>query len=224
MDFQKRLGHIFKNKNLLEQALTHSSYANENKLDPFLNNERLEFLGDAVLEIVVSEFLYLSFPKMSEGELTRLRASIVCEPSLVKKAKALLLGENLRLGRGEEHTGGRKRGSILADAFEAVIGAIYLDGGYESAKAFIVGIIADDADEMRSALKTSDCKTSLQEAVQKNSKEPVVYHIVGESGPDHDKLFIAQAVHMSRVLGQGSGKSKKEAEQNAALNALNNTK
>ena len=222
VDFESKIGYTFKNKNLLKQAFTHSSYANEIKSEVVCSNERLEFLGDAVLEIVISEFLFYSFPEMPEGELTRFRASIVCEPNLVQKARELELGDNLLLSRGEEYTGGRNRESILADVFESVVGALYLDGGYDCAKNFVLRFLIADINKMQEAFKTSDYKTYLQEIVQRTSKIPVSYKIIGETGPDHNKQFIAQAAHNNRILGQGRGRSKKEAEQNAACESLNN--
>ena len=217
---EKRIRYRFNDAQLLMQALTHSSYAQDDKTKTqHPDYERLEFLGDAVLEIVISEYLFLRFPEMSEGELTRLRANIVCESVLVSQAQALGLGEYLILGKGEDQSGGRHKNSILADSFEAVAGAIYLDGGLECAKAFIIGCVADVVEDRRNVFKTSDYKTYLQELIQKTSQEPVTYKIIGEKGPDHDKIFTVQAFHSDRALGCGSGKSKKEAEQNAAFEA-----
>lgn len=214
------LKYKFKNDKLLETALTHSSYAHEYKNHNINNNERLEFLGDAVLELVISSFIFEEFKELPEGELTKLRASVVCETMLSKKAKEMNVGKYMRLGKGEENTGGRDRDSILADCFEAIIGAIYLDGGISCAEEFILGILKDSVYDMRKSFKMNDCKTYLQELIQKNSKEPIEYNIVNEMGPAHNKLFVVQVVHCNRILGRGDGKSKKEAEQNAAYDAL----
>lgn len=222
--FQKILGYSFHDEGLLTLALTHSSFANENKLGRHENNERLEFLGDAVLDMVVSEYMYRLFPEMPEGELTKLRAGVVCEGSLAKLARTLSLGEFMFLGKGEESTGGRDRDSILADAFEAVIGAICLDGGMEAVKPYIMGFMEQEIALTQKSFRTMDCKTHLQEVIQKVSKVPISYEIVGEDGPDHDKIFYAQVRHGDAVLGNGSGKSKKEAEQAAANDALEHGK
>ena len=219
LDFEGRIGYKFKNKDLLVQALTHRSFASVKKDDMPFNNERLEFLGDAVLEIVISEFLFLRFPKMPEGELTKLRANIVCEPNLAVKAKAIDLGAYLILSKSEEQAGGRYRGSILADTFEAVAGAVYLDGGIEEAKRFLIKFLAYDTDKLYEIYKKSDYKSYLQEVIQKSSQIPVVYNIIKETGPGHDKFFEAQVIHVDQILGYGSGKTKKEAEQNAAFDS-----
>ena len=214
------LEYKFNNDKLIETALTHSSYAHESKHGDIENNERLEFLGDAVLELVISSFIFDKFPELPEGELTKLRASVVCESSLAKKAKEIGIGDRIKLGKGEENTGGRYRDSILADAFEAVIGAIYLDGGIESAGKYIIEIMEESIFHMLKIFRMSDCKTYLQEIVQKYSREPIEYLIVDESGPAHNKLFVVNIFHNGKILGKGSGKSKKEAEQNAALDAV----
>ena len=187
--FQEVIGYHFHDEKLLRQALTHSSFANEKHLKKHSDNERLEFLGDAVLEIISSEFLYKEYPDKPEGELTKLRASIVCEPTLALCTKDIALGEYLLLGKGEDQTGGRGRKSILSDALEAVIGAIYLDGGFANAKEFVKSFILND---LESKQLFYDSKTILQEVVQAAHKE-VVYEIIGESGPEHDKDFIASA-------------------------------
>lgn len=218
--FEKKTGYKFANINLLVNAFTHSSYANELKKDEADNNERLEFLGDAVLELAISEYIYTKFPTMPEGEMTKLRASIVCEATLSKLARKLGYGNFLLLGRGEDSTGGRDRDSILADAFEAVLGAIFIDGGLNASKSFMLRIIAPQIDQIKKSFRVNDCKTHLQELLQKSSKEPIEYVIISEKGPDHNKLFESQVIHSGRILGHGSGKSKKEAEQNAALAAL----
>jgi ribonuclease-3 len=207
-------------KNLLKKAFSHSSYANEKRKLNIESNERLEFLGDAVLELVISEYIYNHFPKMPEGELTKFRASIVCETTLAEEARVLNIGNYIMLGKGEKSTGGETRNSILADAFESVIGAIFLDGGIECAKKHILGIMEPIIANLQKSFRTMDYKTYLQELVQSTSKETVRYEIIDEIGPDHDKAFIAQATHNRKVLGQGQGRTKKEAEQNAAFEAL----
>ena len=221
-EFEKIIGYSFKDKDILALALTHSSYANEHKLGKFEYNERLEFLGDAVLEFFVSRYIYERYPELPEGELTKLRASVVCEGSLANKAIDIHLGNFLLLGKGEELTGGRKRESILADAFEAVIGAVIIDGGIENAERYVMNLMKDVINSVRNSFMLMDYKTRLQEEIQKFSKEPITYTIVNETGPDHGKFFEAEVSHMSKILGHGSGKSKKEAEQNSAKDALNN--
>lgn len=215
--FEKLIGYSFRNRELLKQALSHSSYANERK-NPSGSNERLEFLGDSVLSIVVSDYLYKNL-NVAEGELTKMRASLVCEKSLHIFAQQIELGKYLLLGRGEENTGGRQRPSILADAFEAVIAAIYLDGGMEPAARHIMRFMPKD---IRHAKKPvfNDFKTVLQEIVQKNPEEKVEYVLIGEEGPDHNKSFVVEVCLNDQVIGKGRGKSKKEAEQLAAKEAL----
>lgn len=216
--FEKKIGYTFENKHLIQQALSHSSYANEKK-HPNGSNERLEFLGDSVLSIVVSDYLYKHLTSVAEGDLTKLRASLVCEKSLHIFAKQIDLGDYLLLGKGEENTGGRERPSILADAFEAVIAAIYLDGGMEAARKHILRFIPEDLEhEAKKAF--SDFKTVLQEVVQKNPEEKVEYVLIGEEGPDHNKRFVVEVMLNSQVIGKGKGRSKKEAEQLAAKEAL----
>ena len=215
-DFQNTIGYNFQSEGLLRQALTHSSYANEKHMKKLSDNERLEFLGDAVLELVSSDFLYKNYQKLPEGELTKLRASIVCEPTLALCAKELHLGEYLLLGKGEDQTGGRERKSILSDALEAVIGAIYLDGGFANAKEFIHKFILTDIEHKQLFY---DSKTILQEVVQ-GEHESLQYVMTEESGPDHNKSFTVEA-HIDNVcLGVGSGHTKKAAEQEAAYRAL----
>ena len=216
---EKKLGHVFRDRALLATALTHSSYANENRGRGECN-ERLEFLGDSVLGMVVADALYRRFPELPEGRMTRLRAQLVCEESLHRSASELGLGEYVRLGRGEEHTGGRRRTSILADAVEAVIAAMYLDGGLETAKAFIERQILSALDGSGPVMRVEDCKTELQELVQKKSGQSLSYELLGESGPDHDKTFTSQVSLNGRPIGSGSGRTKKEAEQAAARAAL----
>lgn len=221
-EFQSKIGYTFKNRHLLEQALTHSSYANEKHMKKHSDNERLEFLGDAVLEIVSSEFLFINYPQKPEGELTKLRASIVCEPTLALCTKPLDLGKYLRLGRGEDHTGGRKRKSILSDALEAVIGAIYLDGGFTNAKEFVLRFIMTDIENKQLFY---DSKTILQEQVQKNWHDgEISYVLTGEEGPDHDKTFLVDLYVAGEKKSSGKGRTKKAAEQDAAYRCLINWK
>ena len=217
-EFQGKIRYYFNDKELLIEALSHSSYANE-KRKGRNSNERLEFLGDSVLSIVVSQYLFEHFTHLPEGELTKIRASLVCEKSLYEFAKQIDLGEHILLGKGEENTGGRERVSILADAFEAVIAAVFLDGGLEAAKRHILKFIPKDIDD-RKPVSFSDHKTILQEIIQKNPEEKVEYKLVGQSGPDHNKAFKVQVRLNSNVIGTGSGRSKKEAEQMAAKEAL----
>ena len=218
-NLQQRVGVEFRNSALLHQAFTHTSYANERKRNRTSNNERLEFLGDAVLQLTVSEYLYARYPQRPEGELTRMRASAVCESSLVRFAEALELGQVVLLGKGEELTGGRARPSLLADAFEAFVGAIYLDQGLEAVRRFLhrhLFAYLPDAD----AASFKDYKTELQEWIQQHGREPLDYRIVEERGPAHDREFVAVVQIGQQALGSGSGRSKKEAEQQAASSAL----
>ena len=215
---EENINYKFKNIQLLKQALSHSSYANEKK-HPNGSNERLEFLGDSVLSIVVSDYLYKNLTNIAEGELTKIRASLVCEKSLHVFAQQIELGNYLRLGKGEENTGGRERPSILADAFEAVIAAIYLDGGMEAAAKHILRFIPKDVERLHRPV-FSDFKTVLQEVVQKNPEEKVEYVLIGEEGPDHNRRFVVEVCLNSQVIGKGKGRSKKEAEQLAAKEAL----
>ena len=218
--FETYIHYHFKDKHLLLEALSHSSYANE-KHKTRNSNERLEFLGDSVLSIVVSEFLFHKYPDLPEGELTKLRASMVCEKALHVFAREIHLGEFLLLGKGEEHTGGRSRSSILADAFEAVIAAIFLDGGMDAAKRHIMRFIPKNpVAERQQPAGFHDYKTRLQEVVQKNPEEKVEYLLVSECGPDHDKAFEVIVCLNSNVIGKGVGHSKKAAEQLAAKEAL----
>lgn len=215
--FESVISYQFNDPELLIQALTHSSYANENKLKKNQSNERLEFLGDAVLELVTSDYLYTNYPKQLEGELTKYRASLVCEPSLAVIGKAIDIGKFLLLGKGEASSGGRRRASIVSDAVEALIGAIYLDGGIEKASDFIRNFLFRQIKDRNHFI---DSKTMLQEYIQKNSEIPLVYKVIDELGPDHDKEFTVVVSHNGFVIGTGIGKSKKEAEQRAALDAL----
>lgn len=217
-ELQKNIGYSFQNEELLKNALTHSSYAHEHK-HPEWCNERLEFLGDSILSIVVSDYLFHSYPQTPEGELTRIRAASVCEKALCRFAKAIHLGEFLLLSRGEMNTGGRNRPSILADAFEALIAAIYLDGGMDPAKAFILQYVTPALQQkQKGAYK--DFKTLLQEVIQQNPEDRLTYLLVEESGPDHDKCFKYEVHINSNLVGTGVGRSKKEAEQAAAKEAL----
>lgn len=215
--FQEVIGYHFHDEKLLRQALTHSSFANEKHLKKHSDNERLEFLGDAVLEIISSEFLYKEYPDKPEGELTKLRASIVCEPTLALCTKDIALGEYLLLGKGEDQTGGRGRKSILSDALEAVIGAIYLDGGFANAKEFVLKYILTDIEHKQLFY---DSKTILQEIVQAGYNEELNYQLIREEGPDHDKRFVVEARIGEKSIGEGMGHTKKAAEQEAAYQAL----
>ena len=217
-EFEESIQYTFKNKKLLTEALSHSSYANENKKNR-KSNERLEFLGDSVLSIVVSQYLFEHFSHFPEGELTKIRASLVCEKSLHVFAKQINLGKYLLLGKGEENTGGRERASILADAFEALIAAIFLDGGLESARKHILRFIPKDLDFQKNSA-FNDYKTILQEVIQQNPEEKVEYIIIDQSGPDHNKAFTVNVCLNTNVIGVGTGRSKKEAEQMAAKEAL----
>lgn len=215
---QQKIGYKFKNEKLLYEALSHSSFANENKKSRN-SNERLEFLGDSVLSIVVSDYIFKHFTHIPEGELTKLRASLVCESSLFEFAKKIDLGSHIFLGKGEEMTGGRERPSIISDAFEAVIAAIYLDGGMEAVAPYILSFIPKDITPKGSS-SFHDYKTSLQEIIQKNPEEKIEYFLKSESGPDHDKKFTVQVLLNNNVIGEGTGRSKKTAEQAAAKEAL----
>lgn len=216
-ELEQRIGYHFQHRGLLRQAVTHSSYANEKHMKKLSDNERLEFLGDAVLELTSSEFLYQNYKDFPEGDLTRLRASIVCEPTLAICTRELHLGDYLLLGKGEDLTGGRERESILSDALEAVIGAIYLDGGLECARAFVQKFILTDIEHKKLFY---DSKTILQEVVQGHYEEQLHYELISEEGPDHNKHFSVEAKIGERVIGAGSGRTKKAAEQEAAYQAL----
>ena len=216
-ELESKIGYKFKDIHLLETALTHSSYANENGDGHNKSNERLEFLGDSVLGFITAERFYIHYQKFPEGELTKLRAATVCEKSLSEFARQLGLGEYLLLGKGEICTGGKDRPSILADAFEALIAAIYIDGGMDAAKGFVLSYV-DEAVKKHRGFK--DYKTVLQEVIQRNPGEIVEYVLVNESGPDHDKRFEVEVHLNSNVIGRGIGTSKKKAEQEAAREAL----
>ncbi|MGN0158084.1 MAG: ribonuclease III [Brotaphodocola sp.] len=216
-ELQEKIGYQFENEKLLRHAMTHSSYANEHRMDKTSCNERLEFLGDAVLEVVSSDFLYHKYPNKPEGELTKLRASIVCEPTLALCASEIKLGNYLLLGKGEDATGGRERHSIVSDAMEALIGSIYLDGGFANAKEFIHRFIMNDIEHKQLFY---DSKTILQEIVQASSQETLEYRILKEEGPDHNKTFEVCALLGSEEIGRGSGRTKKAAEAMAAYRGI----
>lgn len=218
-DFQKRIGVYFNNEKLLIQAFTHSSYVNEHRHRHYADNERLEFLGDAVLELTVSQYLYTRFQSMSEGEMTKLRAAIVCEPSLVQLAHELEFSKLIRLGKGEEIAGGRKRPALLADVFEAFIGALYLDQGIEGVDKFLARYVYPKIEE-GAFFKVIDYKSQLQEYVQHGNLGELLYQIVSEKGPAHNRQFVAKVSLNGETLGMGEGRSKKEAEQRAAKEAL----
>ena len=214
---EEKIGYCYKKKELLQQALTHSSFANEQKINKSRDYERLEFLGDAVLELVSSDFLFHTNPDMSEGKLTRLRASMVCEPSLAYCARDLELHEYIRLGKGEEMTGGRHRDSIISDVMEAVIGSLYLDGGFQAAHDFIHRFILTDLEDK---ILFYDAKTVLQEMIQETPQGSLNYRLIKEDGPDHDKVFVVEAYINGKPVSQGQGRTKKAAEQQAAYEAI----
>ncbi|RKJ06777.1 ribonuclease III [bacterium D16-54] len=217
-ELEKRIGYSFKEKRLLRQAMTHSSFANEHNIDKLRCNERLEFLGDAVLEVVSSDFLYHRYADKPEGELTKIRASVVCEPTLAFCASEIELGSYLMLGKGEESTGGRNRNSVVSDAMEALIGAIYLDGGFANAKEFVHQFVLNDLEHKQLFY---DSKTILQEIVQaRENEEALEYEILKESGPDHNKVFEVRAVLGGQEIGRGTGRTKKAAEQVAAYRGI----
>lgn len=213
---ESKIAYTFQNKKLVKQAVTHSSYANERKINKIEDYERLEFLGDAVLELVSSEFLFAKHREMPEGQLSRTRAAMVCEPSLAACARDLGLDQYILLGKGEEMTGGRSRDSIVSDAMEALIGAVYLDGGFEKAKEFIHRFVLEN---LENKALFYDAKSILQEEMQKSGVD-VHYVLTGESGPEHDKTFSVEVYQGEKLLGKGSGHNKKKAEQQAAHEAL----
>lgn len=220
---QDKIGVQFSNEKLLIQAFTHSSYVNEHRKKPYDDNERLEFLGDAVLELTVSQFLYNKYPTMSEGELTKLRAAIVCEPSLVAFANELNYGEYVLLGKGEEMTGGRTRPALLADVFEAFVGALFLDKGIEVVIKFLEEVVFPKIDAGAFS-HVMDFKSQLQEHVQRDGSGMIEYKILQERGPAHNREFVSQVILNGAEIGEGTGKSKKEAEQHAAQMALEKLK
>ncbi len=215
--FEKAINYTFKDKELIKTALTHSSYANENRLPH--DNERLEFLGDSVLGFVTAEYLFEEYKTRPEGELTKLRAAVVCEKSLFKFAEKIDLGQYIYMGKGEENTGGRNRPSIVSDAFEAVIAAMYLDGGIQAVRPYILEFIAE---AVKREASFKDNKSLLQEEIQKTKGNTIAYEELGETGPDHEKIFSFAVKLNGQVIGKGEGRSKKEAEQSAAGNALLN--
>lgn len=216
-ELEKKIGYTFQDLEILKQAMMHSSYINEKHLPKYKCNERLEFLGDAVLELVSSEFLFYEDQTRPEGELTKARASMVCEPALAFCAREIDLGQYLLLGKGEDATGGRKRESVTSDAMEALIGAIYIDGGFANAKEFIKRFILNDLENEKLFF---DSKTILQEIVQAHFKEEISYRMIGEEGPDHDKSFHAAVLIGEKEYGTGTGRTKKAAEQEAAYQSI----
>lgn len=215
-ELEGRIGYAFRDKSLLSTAMTHSSYINEHNREGLVHNERMEFLGDAVLELVSSDFIYRNYPESSEGRMTKLRASLVCEPALAQCARQISIGPCLKMGKGESAGGGRERDSILSDALEALIGAVFLDGGIESASAFIERFVLCDIEHKDLYF---DSKTMLQEMVQEKGLE-ITYKIIGEEGPDHAKVFCAAAYIDGVMAAKGSGRTKKAAEQSAAYEAI----
>lgn len=217
-DLEAAIGYHFQNITLLQNALTHSSYANERWRNSLMSNERLEFLGDSILGMVVAEYLYRNFPDRPEGELSRMRADMVCEKTLAAIARRIELGRHLMLGNGEEQGGGRDRDSILADAVESVIAASFLDGGMEAARQFIRQFVLVEVPVTK--MHNADYKTALQELVQQKKNQTLHYTLIGESGPDHDKHFEVEVTLNGKSVGIGSGSSKKRAEQDAARAAI----
>ena len=218
---EKKLNHDFKNKLFLKNSLSHSSYANENKLGIINSNERLEFLGDAILNLIVSQYLYKKYPHYPEGELTKIRAKVVCESSLAYIARKIGVGDYLLLGKGEETTGGRERDSILADTVEAMIGAVYMDSDFQTANKHLLAQFEDDiVKAVEKGELFFDYKTELQEKYQKHSNSKIEYNIYNEEGPEHNKTFFMNVILNGKILGTGKGKNKKEAEQMAAKVAL----
>lgn len=220
LDIQEVLGYQFSDKKMLQRALTHSSYANEGHTVQGYHNERLEFLGDAFFDAIISEELYRQLDDVEEGELTKLRASVVCEKSLAQCAVTIDLGTYLFVGKGEEHSGGRTRSSILADAMEAVIGAMYLDGGWEKVKAFVLRVFDQTIKAALAGQLHHDYKTAIQEKLQARGEAEIVYTVEKEEGPDHDKTFHVHLSYNGKLIGKGSGRSKKQAEQRAAKQAM----
>ncbi len=217
---EAQLDYIFSQKSILHEALTHSSYANEKNSKETAHNERLEFLGDSILSLAVSDYLFHRYPNLPEGELTKIRASVVCEPTLAEHAQKWQLGNYMTFGRGEALTGGRERPSILADAFEAVIAAIYLDGGFAKAQRVILNTLELTIQDAVAGKIFLDYKTAFQEHIQASTQQKIQYHIVDTQGPDHKKTFLARLTIDDTIVGEGSGRSKKEAEQGAAKMAL----
>ena len=219
--FCQALGVQMHDLELLNMALTHTSYAHEAKQQPKpQHNERIEFLGDSVLSIIVSTYMYNNFPELAEGQLTKLRAHLVCEYSLFEYAKKIHLGDYLQLGRGEDFTGGRERPSILADAFESVLGAIYLDQGMDVARTYLLGLMQPEIDYICRHGIFNDYKTRLQEYLQRDGEVEITYRLLGSSGPEHNKMFTSEVIFAGKVIGAGQGHSKKDSEQHAAQDAL----
>ena len=216
-ELEGKIGYCFQDKSLLKQALTHSSFSNEQKINKWKNYERIEYLGDAVLELISSDYFYHAYPEETEGNLTKMRASAVCEQALAITARELQLGGYMVFGKGEEQNGGRERESIIADAVEAIIGAIYLDGGLEQAKKFIHGFVLNDLDHKRLFY---DAKSILQERIQEAKLGELTYELIREEGPEHEKNFVMEARLNGETIGTGQGKSKKTAQQHAAYDAL----
>jgi len=214
---EDRIGYSFRNKELIREALTHSSFANERKINKLSCNERLEYLGDAVLELVSSDHIFRNYPDMPEGRMSKFRASLVCEEALAICAEKIGLGKLIFLGKGEEQSGGREKPSVTSDAFEAVIGALYLDGGIDTARKYITEYVLQNAEEH---LVTADPKSALQEKVQAMNHDTIEYRIISESGPEHDKSYSVEVLIGGKVCGSGTGRSKKLAEKEAALEAL----
>ncbi len=216
-ELEGKIGYCFQDKSLLKQALTHSSFSNEQKINKWKNYERIEYLGDAVLELISSDYFYHAYPEETEGNLTKMRASAVCEQALAITARELQLGGYMVFGKGEEQNGGRERESIIADAVEAIIGAIYLDGGLEQAKKFIHGFVLNDLENKRLFY---DAKSILQERIQEAKLGELTYELIREEGPEHEKNFVMEARLNGQAIGTGQGKSKKTAQQHAAYDAL----
>lgn len=219
-ELEKKIEYTFKDKNNIILALTHSSYANEYKNQKLISNERLEFLGDTVLNMIISEEIYTKYNDLSEGEMTKFRSNVICETSLARCAKNINIGEYLLLGKGEENTGGRHRISILSDSVEALIGALYLDAGLDRAKVFVLEQMGEMIEESIKGIIFMDYKTQLQEILQKGNEQKIVYEIIDEKGPDHNKVFISQVNIDGKAAGTGKGKTKKEAEQIAAKKTI----
>lgn len=217
---EERIQVVFKDKKYLRKSMTHKSYANENRHEHVKDNERLEFLGDAILDLIISEQIFREHPDYPEGELAKMRAVVVSAPTLARIAKRIELGRYLLLGKGEEMTGGRERDSILSDAFEALVGAIYLDQGLEVTRKFIMTYLRDEIATVERGEHMQDYKTLLQEVIQKKSNTRPLYRVIDEVGPDHNKQFTVQVEYKSRVIGVGTGQSKKEAQQRAAADAI----
>ncbi|WP_027363566.1 ribonuclease III [Desulfotruncus alcoholivorax] len=219
-ELQRKVNYFWQDSDLLHQALVHSSYIYENKDRGDKHNERMEFLGDAVLELIISEYFYRICSEKSEGELTKMRAMTVCEPSLAEVARRLNLGQFMLMSRGEEKSGGRDRPALLADAFEALLGSVYLDGGLEEARKVALSQLSDVIEQVIAGQAIRDYKTMLQEYLQGKSQDPISYSVIDETGPDHDKTFTAVVEYRGNIMGKGRGRTKKEAEQQAARMAL----